>query len=83
MSFHGGNVAHGVRDDLAVLDVEAANLRELAVSGTRGCQELGDDGELALCVDSQAGAVKIVITHAVGVEVASVRVAFRGIARVW
>lgn len=62
----------GVLDDPAVLDVEAANLLELAlvVGG-----ELGDDGDGAGGVDGVAGAVVLELVDAVRVVAAAVLVA--------
>jgi hypothetical protein len=49
----GGGERLGVANDVAVLDVDAADLAELA--GRVG-QELGDDGDLLVGVDSELGA---------------------------
>ena len=60
---------------MAVLDVEAADLREGAGGGARVGDELGDDGELGVGVDGLARAVEGRVAHAVGVIVAAVAVA--------
>ena len=82
LGLHGGDLGHGVGDDLAVLDVEAADLVKLASGGVVSRQELGDDSEFAGRIDGLAGAVEGGVTLAVGVEVASVGVADRGVAGV-
>jgi hypothetical protein len=74
-SVHAGDVGLGVLDDLAVLDVETANLFEGAVSGSVAGDELGDDGEFGLGVHGQTFTIEGSVTHAVRVEVASVFVA--------
>jgi hypothetical protein len=79
-SVHAGDVGLGVLDDLAVLDVETANLLEGAVSGSVAGNELGDDGEFGLGVYGHAFTVEGSVTHAVRVEVASILVAHSAIA---
>ncbi|CAG8779468.1 10370_t:CDS:1, partial [Acaulospora colombiana] len=77
---HTSNVGLGVGDDFAVLDVEAADLVEGTAGGAVARQELGDDGELGVGVDGQAGAVVGGVAHTVRVEVASVLVAHSTVA---
>ena len=69
-----GNGGHGVWDGLAVLDVEALDLGEWA------SDELGDYGEFLAGVDCFALAVEGRVSHAVAVEVASIRIAITSIA---
>ena len=59
----------GVGDDLAVLDVEAADLGEGAGVGAVGGDELSNDGDLLRGVDGHVRAVEGEVTLAVGVEV--------------
>lgn len=61
-----------IRDGLAVLDIEALDLGELAVGAL---QELRHDGELLGCIDGHAGTVEVLDALAVGVEIATVWVA--------
>jgi len=77
---HSGNVDLGVLNDLAVLDVDAADLLEGSRGGTGVGEELSDDGELLGGVDGLSGAVEGRITHAVRVEVAAIGVADGGVA---
>lgn len=72
-----GDVDDRVLDDDVVLDVDAADLREGAGVGAVSGEELSDGGDLLSGVDGEAGAgaVEGGVTHAVGVEVASSRVA--------
>ena len=72
---HAGDVDFGVLDNLAALDVEATDLRERAARRVVVGKELSDDGELGVGVDSLAGAVEVLVTHTVGVEIATVGVA--------
>lgn len=74
-----GDGGLGVADDLAVLDVEALDLGELAVGAL---DELGDDGDLLGGVDVEAGsgAVEGLDALSVGVEVAAIGVAVTGVA---
>lgn len=67
--------AHTVLNDLAVLNVEPANLRESTRIRTIACNELCNDGELLGRVDGSTGAVERGITHAVAVEVTAVFIA--------
>ena len=69
------DVDYAVLDDLAVLDVDAANFREVAVGGSVGRDELSDNGELPAGVDGLAFTEEGLVTHTEGVEVASVFVA--------
>jgi hypothetical protein len=66
-----GDGGLGVLVHLAVLDVEALDLGQAGA----GADELGDDGHLLLGVEGGAGAVKVLRTHAVAVEVAAILVA--------
>ncbi len=72
---HARDLRLRVGDDLAVLDVEAADLREIARGRVVGGDELGDDGELGRGVDGFAGAQEGLVAHAPRVEVAAVLVA--------
>jgi hypothetical protein len=72
---HAGNVGLGVGDNLAILDVETADLTKSTAGSTVGSDELSDDGDLLGGVDGQAGTEEGGITHAVGVEIASILVA--------
>lgn len=63
-----------VGDQLAVLNVEAPDLCEWVAN------ELGDDSEHLAGVDGHAAAVESRITHAVRIEVASIRIASASIA---
>jgi hypothetical protein len=57
-----GRIAVGIC--LAVLDVESLDLRE----GGAGANELGDNGHLLLGVELHAGAVEVLHTHAVALN---------------
>lgn len=74
----------GVRvwDYDAVLDVEALDFGQHASGGTIRGEELCDDGELGVCVDGHARAVERGVSHAVGVEIASVGVGGAAVAGV-
>lgn len=65
----------GVLDDFAILDIDAADLRESAVGGTVCGDKLGYDGDLRLGVDSAGGAEEARRSHTVRVEITSVLVA--------
>jgi hypothetical protein len=69
------NVGLGVLDDLAVLDVETADLLESTISGAVGGDELGHDGELGASINGLARAIERSVAHTVRVEVATVLVA--------
>ena len=68
----------GVGNDLAVLDVDTANLAEL--TGGVG-EELGDNGNLLVGVDGEVGtgAVEGLVALTEGVEVATIGVASTGV----
>lgn len=68
------NVGGGLLDDLAVLDVEAADLAKVTGGSAVGGVELGDDGELALGVDVATGAVEGLIAETESIVVAAVAV---------
>ena len=70
-----GNGGDGVLDDLAVLNVDAADLSEVTGLGAVGSEELGNDGDGLGGVDGETGAEEGLVAHAEGVEVASVLVA--------
>ena len=72
-----GDIALGVGDHLAVLDVESLDLGEVAAAVG---EELGDDGELGGGVDGHARAVEGGVALAVAVEVASIGVALASVA---
>ena len=69
-----------IRDDNAVLHVVSADFGQ----STRGCARIGEelrhDGELAVRVYSVAGPVECLVAHAVGIEVAAIRIASAGVA---
>ena len=73
-----GNVGLTVRDDFAVLDVEATDFRERASVCTVIGDELCDNSELALSVNSHARSKEGLISHAVTVKVAAGLVTGRG-----
>lgn len=77
---NAGDVDLGVLNDLAVLDVEAADLGESAGGGVVGGKELGDDGELGLGVNGHAGTEESLVAHAEGVEVTTILVADAAVA---
>jgi hypothetical protein len=68
----------GVGNDLAVLDVDTANLTELT---SRVGEELGDNGNLLVGVDGEVGtgAVEGLVALTEGVEVATIGVASTGV----
>ena len=67
----------GVREDLAVLHVEALDISELARSVS---VELRHDSHLLIRVDGEPGTVEGLVALAPGVEVAAVRVAGAAVA---
>lgn len=69
-----GDTRHAVGDDCTVLDVEAADLSEVAAGGAVVGNELGDDGELLAGVDGHALAEEGLVAHTEGVEVATIGV---------
>lgn len=71
---NASDLAHAVVNDLAVLDVLAADLSECTTVSAVVGDELSDNGELGLGVDSLAGAVERSVTLAVAVEIASILV---------
>ena len=77
---HAADLGDAVVDDDAVLDVLAADLGELAGVGAVSGDELGDDCHLALGVDLHTRAVESLVAHAVRIEVATIRIAYTGIA---
>lgn len=76
---HTSNLAHGIRNDFPILDVEALNLAEGPVTAL---EELRHDRDLAGCVDGELGArsVKGRVAEAIAVEVAAIRVAVARVA---
>lgn len=66
----------GLLDLDAVLDVVLLDLAHAAA----GADKLRDNGELLAGVDGLAGAVKVLVAHAVGVPVTSIGVAVASIA---
>jgi hypothetical protein len=69
-----GDVHSRVLDGLAVLDVDAADLRERTGGGVVVRQELGHDGERLAGINGETVAVECGVTHTEGVEVAAVSV---------
>ena len=59
-------VKSSILNDLAILDVQTVDGFERSVFG----RKLRDDGELAICVHFQTGAIVVVVTEAVGVVAA-------------
>lgn len=72
---NASDVAHGVLDNLAVLDVEALDACERTGVGSAGGDELGHHGELLRGINGLSRAEEGLVTHAVAVEVTSVLVA--------
>jgi len=70
----------GVLNDLAVLNVDAADLGEGTAGGTGVGDELSDDGEFLGGVDSQSCTVEGLVTLAEGVEIATIGIADTGVA---
>lgn len=70
-----GDVGRRVLDDLAVLDIETADLSERAIGGSVSGDELGDDGELGAGIDGHPLAEERLVAHTVRVEIATVLVA--------
>lgn len=70
----------GVLDDDVVLGVHVADLREGSSSGTVAGRELSEGGEGLGSVDGQTGTVEASVTHAEGVEIATIRIANAGVA---
>lgn len=68
-----------VGNDDAVLDVVSADLTQCAAGGTCVGEELCHDGEYFVRIDGCARSVEGCVTHAVGVEVASVGIASAGV----
>lgn len=66
------DVALGLIEDLATLDVLAADLNKVAVSGVVGGNELSDDCERLGGVDGLAWAVERSVAHSERVEIAPV-----------
>lgn len=63
------------------MDVEAADLGQRAGVGTIGSDELGDDAEDLAGINGQTLAVEGSVSHAVRVEIASVRIAKSAVTR--
>lgn len=76
VSDNTGNPRLRVRDNDAVLHVEALDLGE---SAGRVLEELGHDGHLLGSIDRLANAVELLVAHAVRVEVATIGIAHTGI----
>lgn len=70
-----------VLNDLAILDIDAADLGESTGRGVVVRQELGDNGEGFAGVNGEVLAEEVLVTHAEGVEVATVTVAKTGVPR--
>lgn len=70
-----GDIDLGVLDDNVVLDIQTTDLGKWAGGGAVSSNELGDDGELGVGVDSLAGSVELLLAETVGVEVTAVFVA--------
>jgi hypothetical protein len=64
-------VDRGILNDLAILNVQAIDGFERPVLG----RKLGDDGELAICIDFQTRTVVIVVTESIRVVAAAPLVA--------
>ena len=71
-----------VLDDDTVLDVQTADFYEIARGRVVRRDELGDDGDLAVGVDSETRSEESLVAHTEGVEVAAVLVAYTVIALV-
>lgn len=71
---HSGNVDLGVLDDVAILNVETADLAKSAAGGVVAGKELGDNGELAAGVNGHALAVVSRVAHAERVEITTIRI---------
>lgn len=69
------DVGSGLREHLAVLDVQAADLGEVTAVGAVGGDELGHDGKDLTRVNGLTRTVKGCVAHAVGVEVTAVSIA--------
>lgn len=65
----------GVLDDFTVLNVETTDFGEGTVGGVVSGDELSDDGEFLARVDGFADTEEGLVTHAPGVEIATVLVA--------
>jgi len=74
-----GDAIRGVLDDLAVLDIEMADLLESAGVGAVSSDELSDNGHLLVGVEGLSGTIEGRVTHTVGVEVTPVLVTDTGV----
>lgn len=72
---NAGDVDNRVLNDTSVLDVDAADLLEVAVVTAVIGNELSDDSHLLGGIDGLAAAVVGGITHTEGVEIATILVA--------
>lgn len=63
-----------VLDDFAILNIDALDGREAARVRAVCCDELGDDGEWATCIDDVSLSVERIVAHAIGVEIAAILV---------
>ena len=70
-----GNISVRILDDLAVLDVDAADSAQVTSVGAISSDKLRDNSENRVGIDGLAGAVEAGIAQAIGVEVASIGVA--------
>jgi hypothetical protein len=70
-----GDVGRGLLPDLATLDVQTTDLDKVAAFGVVGGDELSYNGDRLLGVDRLARAIKGLVAHAEGVEIATVSVA--------
>lgn len=64
----------GVGDDPSILDVESLDLAQSSGVGASVGEELSDDSEDRVCVDSHTWAVERPVALAIRVEIASVRI---------
>lgn len=74
-----GDVALGVLNDNAVLDIQAADLGEGTGGSVVGGDELSDNGDLLGGIDGLAGAIEVGVAHTVGVEITTIFVAHTSI----
>lgn len=79
ISGDSGDLGGRLRDDHAILNVVAFDLRERTGRCTVGSDELGHNGEWLGGVNGQAGAIEVSDAKSVRVEVTSVRVAGTGV----
>jgi len=76
------DVGRGLLEDLATLDVQTADLDEVAILSVVGGDELSHNGNRLLGVDRLARAIERLVAHAEGVEVATVSVTVASVSAV-